>query len=257
MELRILSEFLGTMVLIMLGNGVGASVSYKRMFGNQPGKWVVITFAWGLAVLMGVIVSQALGGYGHLNPAVSLFAYISGSIGVAEFFAYAGVQLAGAMVGQLILNLLNFKHIKETDAETVLGCHSTGPAFSNFKEKGVFNNFAYELVGTLMLIGVIFALGKGSNGAVLSGVAGAKMSLGAVGALPVTLLIVSIGMSLGSSTGYAINPVRDFGPRLVFWFWARVVLKNKEVSINWSYAWVPVVAPMVAGAIIGGIALAV
>lgn len=248
MELRILSEFLGTMVLILLGNGVVASVSFKKMFANQEGRWVAIAFAWGFAVMMGVIVSASLGGSGHLNPAVSLYSLIAAKgDNAGEMFAYMGVQFAGAMVGQIILDIINFKHIKETDAGSVLGAHATGPAYHNFKEKGVFNNFAYELVGTLVLIGVIHALSKGGN--VASG------SFGALGFLPVTFLIVAIGLSLGSSTGYAINPARDLGPRLVYFVFVRFILRDKEATINWNYSWVPVVAPLVAGAIVGGLAL--
>ncbi|WGI36987.1 MIP/aquaporin family protein [Mesomycoplasma lagogenitalium] len=244
-SLLLLSEFLGTLVLILLGNGVGYATSAKRMFGNQPGKWVVITFGWGIAVCMGVIVSASLGGFGHLNPAVSVFSAIANKD--AYHLAFIPFQFLGAFAGQIILNFINWKHIKETDLATVRGNHCTGPAFAN-KEKATIFNFSYELVATLTLIGLIFATSKGAN----------VTSLSQLGPIPVTLLIVGLGMSLGSSTGYALNPARDLGPRIIYWLMELTVLKSRKeefVGANWGYSWIPVVSPLVAGAIIGGFAL--
>ncbi|WP_117275091.1 MIP/aquaporin family protein [Mycoplasmopsis edwardii] len=243
-----LSEFLGTLLLVLLGNGVVYSVSAKRMFANQPGKWVVIALAWGLAVFVGVVVASSLGGPAHLNPAVTVFSLISGKFANPSELAYIPLQILGAMTAQIILNFINWKHIGETDLASVRGAHATGPAFSNKKEKATIFNFSYELVGTLVLVGVIFAFGKGGN----------KEALSHLGPLPVTLLVMSIGMSLGSSTGYAINPARDLGPRIVYFAMEKLLLtarKEEHVGGNFEYGWVPAVAPLLGGAIIGALAL--
>ncbi|MDQ0514352.1 glycerol uptake facilitator protein [Mycoplasmoides fastidiosum] len=250
MHLDILSEFLGTMVLILLGNGVGFSVSHSRMFANQPGKWVVIAFAWGFAVMMGVIVSQALNGVAHLNPAVTLFAWISNpefasGLGGALPVVYILAQFGGAMFGQMVLDFINWKHIVETDAAIVRSTHCTGPAFTNGgKDRAVVFNFAYELVGTLTLVGLILAFGRGNN----------SQSLSSLGPIPVTLLVVVIGMSIGSSTGYAINPARDLGPRIVYFFlekFAYPIKQKPTIGANFQYGWLPVLAPALGGIIIG------
>nr|WP_322959018.1 MIP/aquaporin family protein [Mycoplasmopsis canis]WQQ12416.1 MIP/aquaporin family protein [Mycoplasmopsis canis] len=238
-----LSEFIGTLLLVLLGNGVVYSVSAKKMFANQPGKWAVIAIGWGLAVLVGVIVAVALGGPAHLNPAVTVFSLVSNSFKNYSELAFIPLQFAGAIVAQLVLDFINWRHIQETDLGSVRGSHATGPAYDNFKEKGLLFNFSYELVGTLVLIGVIFALGK--------------TSFGNLGPIPVALLVMSIGMSLGSSTGYAINPARDLGPRVVYYLMELTVLSNRKsehVGANWSYSWVPVIAPLLGGALIGALA---
>ncbi|MGZ9454172.1 MIP/aquaporin family protein [Mycoplasma sp. AC157] len=247
MRLDILSEFLGTLVLILLGNGVGYSVSMKRMFANQSGKWIVIILGWGLAVFTGVIVSLSLGGSAHLNPAVTFFVAVSSKLSDPLILTYIPVQILGAMTGQMLLNFINWKHIQETDLATLRGVHCTGPAFAN-KEKATIFNFSYELVGTLLLVGLVLAFGKGGN----------KIGLASLGPVPVTLIVVAIGASLGSSTGYAINPARDLGPRMVYALMEKTLLANRKsehVGGNWSYSWIPVVAPSLAGAIIGALAL--
>ncbi|CAT04703.1 Aquaglyceroporin [Mesomycoplasma conjunctivae] len=240
-SILLLSEFLGTLFLILFGNGVNYSVSATKMFANQPGKWIVIALAWGFAVLLGVIVAQALGGPAHLNPAVSIYASISGKD--ASILAYIPFQFLGAIAGQIILNFINFKHIQDTDLAVVRSCHSTSPAYKNEGKTTIFN-FSYELVGTLALLGIILAFGKGSN----------KEGLAFLGPLPVTFLVMAIGMSLGSSTGYAINPARDLGPRLVYYVTEKFILKSRQsdhVGANFTYGWLPVVAPSLGGVIIG------
>lgn len=253
-----LAELMGTMVLIIFGNGVVYSVSAKRMFANQPGKWVVICLAWGFAVFFGVITSTAiynrLGGgahsstvdianaVNHLNPAVTIFAAISDK--KAILLGLIPFQFFGAIIGQIILNFINWKHIGETELGVVRSAHCTGPAFGN-KEKAKTFNFSYELVGTLLLLGIILAFGKAN--------------IDQLGPLSVAFLVMVIGMSLGSSTGYAINPARDLGPRIVYFITEKFFLKKRKsefVGANWSYAWVPVVAPSVAGVIIGLLGLA-
>lgn len=242
-----LSELIGTLVLILFGNGVGFSVSHKRMFANQPGKWIVITIGWGFAVMMGVIVAQAIAtrlgvvGVAHLNPAVSFFGAVSSK--QPELLGLIPFQFIGAILGQVILDFINWNHIKETDLATVRGSHCTGPAFEN-KGKSTIFNFSYEFVGTLALIGIIAAFGA--------------LKLDNLGPLPVTFLVMAIGISLGSSTGYAINPARDLGPRALYALLEKTLLKSREkelVGANWSYSWVPVVAPCLAGILVGGLTL--
>ena len=273
------SEFVGTALLILLGNGVCAATSYKKMFANQSGKWICIALGWAFAVFLGATVSSAMGGLGHLNPAVTIFDNISATklditnaglyasknlyyiasqgfnlgldaVIALTFFVFLGFQLTGAMFGQLVLNFLNHKFIKDTENDllTIRGAHCTAPAYSNKQERATLYNFSYELIGTLVLVGVILALGH------------KRLSMpnaGALATIPVTFLIASIGLSLGSSTGYAINPVRDLGPRLIF---VLTVAKTRRDSYekgmgNFGYGWVPVVAPMVAGVIMGLLSL--
>ncbi|VEU59499.1 MIP/aquaporin family protein [Mesomycoplasma neurolyticum] len=240
-HLDILGEFLGTLVLILLGNGVGMSVSLKRMFANQSGRWLMITFGWAFAVLMGVIVASSLGAPGHINPAVSLFA-LFGDKKIDKFFAYSAVQILGAFSGQIILYIINYKHIKETDDYAIIrSCSSTSGGFSNFKEKGLAQNLMYEYVATLVLIGIIFALGKGEN----------KKYFESLGPIPVVLLISSLSLSLGSVTGYAMNPARDLGPRVAFQLFSIFIWKQKKINGGWDYSFVPIISPLLAGTTIG------
>lgn len=238
---QLLSEFLGTLFLILLGNGVVYSVSGTKMFANQPGKWVVVAMGWGFGVLVGVIISQALGGSGHLNPAVSIYAAISNKD--AKILAYIPMQILGAMAGQIILNFINWRHIGETDLVTVRSAHCTSPAYEN-KGKTTIFNFSYEFVGTAVLLSVILALSKNQN-----------ITLANLGPLPVTFLVMSIGMSLGSSTGYAINPARDLGPRIIYFAMEKLLMKKRTkefIGASFSsYGWLPVVAPSLAGVVIG------
>ncbi|MDZ7293185.1 MIP/aquaporin family protein [Mycoplasmopsis pulmonis] len=246
MHLDILGEFLGTLVLILLGNGVGMSTHLKRMLANQHGKWIMIALGWGLAVLMGVIVAFSLNSPAHLNPAVSIFALVSGSLALWKFFVYFLVQVLGAFIGQVILYIINYKNIKETnDWNLMRAMSATGGVYDNFNEKGLVQNLLYEYVASLVLIGVIFALSKGKN----------TQAFQSLGTIPVMLLVLSIGLSLGSVSGYAINPARDFGPRLAFWVFSTLVWKQKSASAQWSYSFVPIVSPLLAGTTIGLFAL--
>ncbi|QGZ97426.1 aquaporin family protein [Mycoplasma sp. NEAQ87857] len=244
-----LGEILGTMLLIILGNGVVASVKFKNMFAKLTApNWVLITFAWGFAVLVGVIVAQAFKAPGYLNPAVTVYDLV-GNIGVLAnkgkaiglFLLYVLGQFIGAMLGQVVLNFINWNHIKDSTNADLKGSSCTGPAYANATGR----NFSYEFVGTAVLIGVILAIGK-------------NPSLSNLGPIPVTLLVVSIGMSLGSSTGYAINPARDLGPRMVYALTQKFFLSSREqTSPDFKYGLiVPGAAPMLAGILIGLIPLA-
>ncbi len=226
-----LAEFLGTMLLLLMGVGVVANVSLKNSFANGAG-WVVITFGWGFGVFIGVIVAGPYSG-AHINPAVSIGLAVAGKFPWQEVPPYILAQVAGAISGALIAWLQFSDHYNLTeDKDAILGTFCTGPAIKN-TPKNLFS----ELTGTFVLVFVVLYLSDATFSA--GSLPDAKIGLGSVGALPVALLVVGIGMSLGGTTGYAINPARDLGPRLVH---TLVPIKGKRDS-NWPYAWIPVVGP--------------
>ena len=218
----ILFEFIGTAILILFGAGVCANVSLKKTLGNNAG-WVVISFGWGLAVFVAAFISGPHSG-AHLNPAVTLGLTITGDFS-GNFIGYVVAQILGAIVGASLVYVMYKPHFdEEENANKKLGVFCTGPAI-----KSLFSNFASEVIGTFVLIfGILMS-------------SGAKIA----GPLPVGLLIVAIGMSLGGTTGYAINPARDLGPRIAHFL---LPIKGKRDS-NWGYAWIPVVAPMCGAAL--------
>lgn len=220
------SEFIGTAILLLLGNGVVANVVLTNTKGNGSG-WIVIAFGWAMAVFVGVYVSATASG-AHLNPAITIgLALKTGNwINVP---LYISAQLLGAMFGSLLVWLsyrLHFDATENKDLKLAVFC--TAPAI-----RSSFNNFISEFIGSFVLmIGILF-------------ISKADMKLGALDALPVALLVLAIGLSLGGSTGYAINPARDLGPRLLHFI---LPIKNKRDS-DWSYSWIPVFAP-IAGVIL-------
>ncbi len=218
----ILFEFIGTAILILFGAGVCANVNLKHTFGNKSG-WVVISFGWGLAVFVGAYIALPYSG-AHLNPAVTIGLAIVGSF-KGCIFGYIIAQLLGAMLGACLVYIMYKPHFdaeENPDAKLCVFC--TKPAI-----KATLSNFMSEVIGTFALVfGILM-------------VAGAEIA----GPLPVALLIVAIGMSLGGATGYAINPARDLGPRIAHFL---LPIKNKRDS-NWGYAWLPVVAPFVGSAL--------
>ena len=250
--MTLLGEFLGTMFLIILGNGVCYATSHSRMFANQKGnKWILIALGWGFAVMIGVIASAAFKAPGHLNPAVTVYDVIK-TQNVWPLL-YIPMQFLGAMVGQLILNFINWKHIMATameDTSATRGAHATGPAFDNKNERSTIFNVGYEFVGTFILIFVVYAFGK------INTTPAVDTYVEFLGPLPIAFVIMSLGISLGSSTGYALNPARDLGPRIVYAL-SRKMFSNKAgvelADANWSYSWVPVVGPILAGLVMGGI----
>lgn len=228
------AELLGTMLLILLGTGVVANVVLKGTKGNNSG-WIVITTGWALAVYVGVVFASPYSG-AHLNPAVSLGLAITGKFAWAKVPVYMAAQLIGAIIGSAITGLIYRDHLNDTtDAETKLAVFSTSPAIHN----RIFNLFS-EIVGTFVLMFVIFYI----TGAEIT-TQRTPIGLGSIGAIPVMFLVWSIGISLGGTTGYAINPARDFGPRIVH---SLLPMKNKGTS-NWKYAWIPVAGPMIGSAI--------
>lgn len=224
-------EFLGTMIMILLGCGVVACVSLKKSKG-EGGGWIVVTLAWGLAVMCGVLVAGPFTG-AHLNPAVTAGLALAGKFPWAFVVPYIIAQIAGAFCGASLVYVFYKDHFDVTeDADTKLGVFSTIPAIHNHAR-----NLISEIVGTFVLILVILFIGDKSNAA--------EVGLGSIGAIPVALLVVVIGLSLGGTTGYAINPARDLGPRLAHAF---LPIKGKGKS-QWSYSWVPIVGPILGAAL--------
>lgn len=220
-----LGEFIGTTLLIILGDGVVANVVLNKTKGNNSG-WIVITFGWAIAVFVAVFVSAAASG-AHLNPAVTIGLAYAGKFDWALVPTYLLAQLLGAMAGALLVWITYRQHFDATeDAGTKLAVFSTGPAIRNS-----VSNLVTEAIGTFVLVFGVLHLIAPSN------------SLGSLDALPVALLVFGIGLSLGGPTGYAINPARDLGPRIVHTI---LPLKNKGTS-DWTYSWIPIVGPILGG----------
>ena len=238
---EIVAEFIGTFLLILLGNGVVANVVLKDTKGNNGG-WIVISLGWGLAVFIGVAVAGPVSG-AHINPAVSLGLALAGSFPWAKVVPFILAQMAGAGAGAFIVWMFYRHHFNRTeDPGTQLACFSTAPAI---RKTG--NNFFSEMVGTFVLIFVILYIAEPSL--TLGETSEAKIGLGTLGALPVALLVTAIGLSLGGTTGYAINPARDLGPRIMH---ALLPMDHKGDS-GWNYAWVPVLGPFTGAAIAAGL----
>ncbi|WP_128375487.1 MIP/aquaporin family protein [Streptomyces cavernae] len=251
-----IGETIGTAILILLGGGVCAALTLKASKARNAG-WLAITFGWGFAVLTAVYISAPLSG-AHLNPAVTLGIAIKDGEW-ADVGTYWAGQLLGAMIGaalvwaayagQFTAHLTDREIVggpgaqatktkaveaQEKGAGPVLGIFSTGPEIRN-----AVQNLATEIIGTVVLVLAVLTQGLNDSG----------KGLGTLGALVTALVVVSIGLSLGGPTGYAINPARDLGPRIVH---ALLPLPNKGGS-DWGYAWIPVVGPLAGGAIAAGI----
>lgn len=233
----IIAEYLGTFILILMGAGVCANSSLKGTFAHGA-DWMLISFGWGLGVYLGVIVAGPSSG-AHLNPAVSVGLAVAGKFPWVDVPLYIVAQLLGAMSGAFLTWVLFADHYNQTeDAGTIKGTFCTSPAIKN-----TARNVLSEVVGTFVLIFVVLLIAGPELK--IAGLIEVKIGLGSVGALPVALLVVAIGISLGGLTGYAINPARDLGPRIIH---ALVPINSKGTS-DWGYAWIPVVGPL-AGAIL-------
>lgn len=229
------AEFLGTMLLILMGCGVVANVVLKGTKGNGSG-WIVITTGWALGVFIGVTVAGPYSG-AHLNPAVSIALAIAGKFAWASVPKYIAAQMLGAATGAFLVWLSYNDHFNQTeDKATKLAVFSTGPAIRNYPL-----NFICEVIGTFALLFVILFF----TGAQIQGTASTPIGLGSLGAVPVAFLVWVIGLSLGGTTGYAINPARDLAPRIMH---AILPMKHKGGS-DWAYSWIPVVAPIIGGAL--------
>jgi glycerol uptake facilitator protein len=234
-------EFIGTAVLVLMGDGVVANTTLKGTKSFGAG-WVVISLGWGLGVFLAVIIAGPHSG-AHINPAVTLGFAFAGLLSWTVVPGYILAQLAGGFSGAAIVYLFFRQHLEITDDKgTKLGVFCTGPAIRNYR-----SNFFSEVVGTFVLIFTIFHFVDPSLSA--STLTDVRIGLGSIGALPVALLVVAIGMSLGGTTGYAINPARDVGPRLVHYLFP---MKNKGSS-DWAYSWIPVAGPVI-GAFIAAMA---
>ncbi|GAA2943348.1 MULTISPECIES: MIP/aquaporin family protein [Streptomycetaceae] len=250
-----IGETIGTAVLILLGGGVCAAVTLKRSKAQNAG-WLAITFGWGFAVLTAAYLASGVSG-AHLNPAVTLGLAIQGGTEWSDVPVYFASQLLGAMIGAVLVWAVYYgqfhAHLNDPEivnaqpavegmvdqaaapeAGPVLGIFSTGPEIRH-----AVQNVVTEVIATLVLILAILTQGLNNDG----------NGLGTLGVLITALVVVGIGLSLGGPTGYAINPVRDLGPRIVH---ALLPLPNKGGS-DWSYAWVPVVGPLMGGALAGGL----
>ncbi len=217
-----IAEITGTALLILLGNGVVANVVLNKTFGNSGG-WIVITFGWAIGVFVGVYVATSSGA--HLNPAITIALAALGKFEWEKVPMYILAQMLGAMIGSTLVWLMYRSHFDETpDSHSKRAVFCTSPAIR--KTSG---NLISEIVGTFTLtLGVLFIMSPTN-------------SLGSLDALPVALLVLGIGLSLGGATGYAINPARDLGPRIMH---AILPIKDKAPS-DWSYAWIAVVGPVI------------
>ena len=227
-----IAEFIGTYLLITVGAAINANLELAKTKGNNSG-WIVISIGWGIAVFLGVYTATALGGSGHLNPAVSIGVAVFGDLRMELLPGYILAQIAGAFFGAITAWLAFIAHFRETvDQAAILAVFSTAPAIRNKPA-----NFLTETIGTFVLVLGALSASEPSS------------SLGALDALPVGLLVMGIGMGLGGPTGYAINPARDLGPRIAH---ALLPIRNKGTS-DWDYAWVPVLGPITGGTLGSGI----
>ncbi|QZY52423.1 MIP/aquaporin family protein [Leucobacter tenebrionis] len=231
--LYFLSELVGTALLVLLGCGVVANVVLAKTKGNAGGT-LMINWGWGLAVFVGVLASAYSGAI--LNPAVGIGLLIAGTITAPMFFVAFAAEMVGAIIGAILCWAAYKQHFdEEPEAANKLGVFSTGPAIRSYGA-----NFVTEVIATFVLVFAVLAFAD--YGDVNVGVPG---GLGPLTALPVALVVVGIGASLGGPTGYAINPARDLGPRIAH---AILPIKGKGGS-DWGYSWVPVFGPLVGGAI--------
>lgn len=220
-----LGELIGTCLLVILGNGVVANVVLSKTKGNNSG-WIAITLGWGVAVFVGVYAVSSVSG-AHINPAASIALAAAGKFAWGDVPTYIAGQMLGAMLGAFIVWILYRQHFEQTeDGNAKLSAFCTGPAIRN-----PLSNLVSEIVGTFILVfGILHMVAPQS-------------SLGSLDALPAALLVFGIGLSLGGTTGFAINPARDLGPRIMH---AILPIPNKRDS-DWSYAYVPVIGPIIGG----------
>lgn len=228
-----LAEFIGTAILLFLGNGVVANLNLNKTYGYHQNPILLITIAWGFAVFVGAYISSQSSG-AHLNPAVTLGLAIVGKFSWDLVLIYFLAQLLGAMFGTWLTYLLYIDHYKITENENIIrSTFCTAPAIRNLK-----NNIFSEALGTFILVFGIICIVNPNIEIENSNIQ--NFGIGSIEALPVGILVIVIGMSLGGTTGYAINPARDFGPRLVY---SLIPRKNKKP--DWSYSLVPIIGPFI------------
>ncbi|AAL97280.1 MIP/aquaporin family protein [Streptococcus pyogenes] len=222
--MNFIGELLGTFILVLLGDGVVSACILNKTKAQNSG-WIAIVLGWGIAVTVAVYISGFMSG-AHLNPAVTLAMAAIGSLPWSQVVTYLVAQFLGAMLGALVLYLHYYPHWNETkDAGTILACFSTGPAIRH-----TWSNLFGEALGTAVLVITVMAIGPN------------KVAAG-FGPIIVGFVVMAVGFSLGATTGYAINPARDLGPRIMH---ALLPIPNKGDS-DWSYAWIPVLGPILGG----------
>src|SRR5262245_3454059 len=233
-----MAEFIGTTLLILLGNGVVANVVLPQTKGNGGG-WIVVTFGWGMAVFVAVWCVGGISG-AHINPAVTIGLAMAGKFPWGDVPAYFVAQMLGGIVGGALVFLFYLPHYAVSDdPDAKLATFCTGPAIRNMP-----SNFISEAIGTLVLVLAVLLMvepGIKVEGPTFPIAQEMKFGLGTLGALPVGLLVLAIGLSLGGTTGYAVNPARDLGTRIAH---ALLPVPGKRDSDR-GYAWIPVVGPIV------------
>ena len=227
------AEFFGTAIILLFGGGVVANVLLDKTKGNNSG-WIVITFGWAVGVFTGVLIAAPFSG-AHLNPAVTLALVLAAKFPVALLPEYICAQLLGAMFGALLVWLAYKKHFDATaDADSKLAVFVTGPNIRSY-----WYNVMTEAIGTYILTLAVLYMAQ------------PEVGLGALNALPVALVVLGLGLSLGGPTGYAINPARDLGPRIMHFL---LPIPGKRDS-DWKYAWVPILGPLLGASLAAGMFL--
>ncbi len=235
------AEILGTGILILLGGGNVANDILKKTKGNGGG-WLSITTAWGLAVFAGVVVAGPYSG-AHINPAVSIGLAVAGLFPWSEVPIYIAAQMIGAMLGSSLVYVMYKDHFDVTENGNLKrAVFCTEPAIPNN-----FRNILSEILGTFVLLFCVFYFSE----AQINDGSGTTVGLGSLGAIPVAFVVWGIGLSLGGTTGYAINPARDLGPRIMH---AILPIKGK-IDSGWSYSWIPIVGPLIGSIIAAGLFL--
>lgn len=234
-----IAEIIGTGFLLLLGLGVVANVALNKTYGNSGG-WISITTAWALAVFAGVSIAGPYSG-AHLNPAVTIGLAATGDFAWSLVPQYILAQFIGAMIGAFLVWLLYRDHFNATeDASAKLGVFCTSPAIQNTS-----SNLISEIVGTFALVFSVLYITQGNLGD-----SDQIIGLGSVGAIPVAFIVWVIGLSLGGTTGYAINPARDLGPRIMH---AILPFTSPKRDSNWGYAWIPVIGPIIGALLAAGL----
>ena len=233
------AEFIGTTILLLLGSGIVANVSLSKTKGFEETPLITITTAWGFAVFVAAYITGQFSG-AHLNPAVTIGLTVAGKFSIDLMLGYILAQILGAMFGSWLAYIFYIDHYRATKNENaVMGSFCTSPAIRNFK-----NNFFSEFLATFILIFGILYIVKPN---IFSEGMDVNFGIGSLDALPVGILVWVIGLSLGGTTGYAINPARDLGPRIVY----QLIPRKNKLS-DWSYSWIPVVGPSF-GAVAAGL----
>ena len=234
-----IAEFIGTAILLLLGSGIVANVSLSKTKGFDQTPLITITTALGFAVFVAAYITGQFSG-AHLNPAVTIGLVVAGKFSSELMIGYIIAQVLGAMLGSWLTYLFYIDHYRSTtDENKVMGSFCTSPAIRNFK-----NNFFSEFLATFILIfGILYIV---EPNIIVEGL-DANFGIGSLGALPVGILVWVIGLSLGGTTGYAINPARDLGPRIIY----QLIPRKNKIS-DWAYSWIPIFGPSL-GALAAGL----